>query len=63
MRRFKSPEQAQRFLEEHDILAPYFRLKQHFLSAAQYRVEREHRFQIWATIYLANTGFATMVSA
>ena len=50
MRRFKSPEQAQRFLEVHDVLAPHFRPKRHLLSAAQYRVEREQRFQVWHKI-------------
>ncbi len=39
LRRFKSPEQAQRFLEVHDLLAPHFRPKRHLLSAAQYQAE------------------------
>ncbi len=46
MRRFKSPEQAQRFLEVHDLIAPHFRPKRHLLSAAQYRAKREQQFQI-----------------
>src|SRR4051794_2950166 len=50
MRRFKSPEQAQRFLEVHDLLAPHFRPKRHRLSAAQYRQKREQRFQVWRKI-------------
>ena len=50
MRRFKSPEQAQRFLEIHDLVAPHFRPQRHLLSAANYRVEREQRFQIWHKI-------------
>jgi putative transposase len=53
MRRFKSPEQAQRFLEVHDLLAPHFRPKRHLLPAAQYRVEREQRFQVWRQITTA----------
>ena len=50
MKRFQSPEQAQRFLEMHDLLAPHFRPKRHLLSAAHYRVEREQRFQVWRKI-------------
>ena len=50
MRRFKSPEQAQPFLEVHDLIAPHFRPKRHLLSAAQYRAEREQRFQDWQRI-------------
>jgi putative transposase len=50
MRRFKSPGQAQRFLEIHDLVAPHFRPKRHQLSAAQYRAEREQRFQVWCQI-------------
>src|SRR4051794_11372155 len=33
-KRFQSPEQAQRFLEIHDIVAAHFRPKRHLLSAA-----------------------------
>jgi putative transposase len=50
MQRFKSPEQAQRFLEVHDLIAPHFHPKRHLLSAAQYRVEREQQFQVWRQI-------------
>ena len=50
MRRFKSPGQAQRFLEVHDLIAPHFRPKRHLLSAAHYRVEREQQFQVWHEI-------------
>ncbi len=46
MRRFKSLEQAQRFLEVHDLIAPHFRPKRHLLSAARYLVKREQQFQI-----------------
>jgi DDE domain len=37
MKRFQSPEQAQRFLEIHDIVAAHFRPKRHLLSAAHYQ--------------------------
>ena len=53
MRRFKSPEQAQRFLEVHELIAPHFRPKRHRLSAAQYRAETEQRFQVWRKITAA----------
>jgi len=53
MRRFKTPEQAQRFLEVHDLIAPHFRPKQHRLSAVHYRAEREKRFQVWDKITTA----------
>jgi putative transposase len=36
MRRFKSPEQAQRFCETHDLIAPHFRPKRHLILAVQY---------------------------
>ncbi len=36
MKRFESPEHAQRFLEVHDIVAAHFRPKRHKLSAKDY---------------------------
>jgi hypothetical protein len=53
MKRFKSPEHAQRFLEVHDILAAHFRPKRHLLSAAQYQAERKNRFETWREIIAA----------
>jgi putative transposase len=53
MRRFKSPEQAQRFLEVHDLITPHFRPQRHLLSAAHYRAEREQRFQMWQQVTTA----------
>ncbi|MBV8902494.1 MAG: hypothetical protein JOZ22_02565 [Acidobacteriia bacterium] len=53
MRRFQSPEQAQRFLEVHDLVAPHFRPQRYLLSAAQYRAERGQRFQAWRKITTA----------
>jgi len=47
MKRFKSPEHAQRFLETHGILAAHFRPKRHLLSAAHYHAERQSRFDTW----------------
>ena len=37
MRRFKSGEHAQRFVEVHGIVASHFRPRRHLLSAADYR--------------------------
>jgi putative transposase len=53
MQRFKSPEQAQRFLEVHDLVASHFRPKWHQFSVAHYRVEREQRFQVWRQITIS----------
>jgi putative transposase len=53
MQRFQSPEQAQRFLEVHDLVTPHFRPKRHLLSAAHDRVEREQRWQVWHQITIA----------
>ena len=47
MRRFKSAEHAQRFVEVHGIIASHFRPRRHLLSAADYRRLRSQRFQIW----------------
>ena len=47
MKRFKSPDHAQRFLEVQGIVAGHFRPKRHVLKAAEYRVERTKRFQVW----------------
>ena len=53
MKRFKSPEHAQRFLEVHDIVAAHFRPKRHLLSAAQYQTERRNRFETWQQVTAA----------
>ena len=50
MKRFKSPEHAQRFLEVQGIVAQHFRPKRHLLRAARYRRERERRFQVWQEV-------------
>jgi putative transposase len=47
MKRFKSPEHAQRFLEVQGVMAAYFRPKRHLLNAPAYRAERQRRFQVW----------------
>jgi putative transposase len=36
MQRFKSPQQAQRFLSAHSMIHGHFRLRRHLMSADQY---------------------------
>ena len=47
MRRFKSAEHAQSFIEVHGIIASHFRPRRHLLSAADYRVLRSKRSRMW----------------
>jgi putative transposase len=47
MQRFKSPEQAQRFLSVHSMIYGHFRRRRHLMSADQYRRARDKAFQIW----------------
>jgi putative transposase len=47
MQRFKSPEQAQRFLSSHAMIYGHFRPRRHRMSANQYRRARARAFQIW----------------
>ena len=48
MGRFKSPQQAQRFLSVHDQTAAVFRPRRHRLSARSYRHARQDAFGLWA---------------
>jgi len=57
LKRFKSPEHAQRFCERHDVIAPHFRPKRHRLSARRYRAEREVRFETWRVITASARSF------
>src|SRR3954451_10710630 len=50
MKRFKSAEQAQHFLEVQGIVAEHFRPKRHLLRAASYRRERDRRFRVWQEV-------------
>jgi putative transposase len=50
MQRFKSPEQAQRFLETFSAGCNHFRLRRHRLSAERYRQTMRKRFQQWREI-------------
>jgi putative transposase len=54
MRRFKSGEHAQRFLEVHGIIASHFRPRRHLLSATDYRHIRSKRFRIWNEVTRAS---------
>ena len=50
MQRFKSPEQAQRFLETFSAVCNQFRPRRHRLSAERYRQTMRRRFQQWREI-------------
>ena len=47
MQRFKSPEQAQRFLSSHAMIYGHFRPRRHLMTAAQYRRTRDKAFRVW----------------
>ncbi len=50
MRCFKSVGHAQRFLSAHGPIREHFCPRRHHLTAAVYREERAHRFQVWSHI-------------
>jgi len=47
MRRFKSMQQAQRFLNVHAAVYNFFNLARHTLSAKNYRLLRQGAFASW----------------
>jgi putative transposase len=47
MQRFKSPEQAQRFLSAHAMIYGHFRPRRHLMTADAYRRARAKAFRIW----------------
>jgi putative transposase len=47
MQRFKSPQQAQRFLSAHGILYGHFRPRRHLMTAGNYRRARAKAFRVW----------------
>ena len=56
MQRFKSPEQAQGFLETFSAICNHFRPRRHRFPAGCYRQIMRERFQQWREIaYLAPT--------
>ena len=50
MRRFKSQEQAQRFLAPFGLIGGHFRVGRHRLKAEHYRQEMAQRFQTWREV-------------
>ncbi len=50
MRRFKSTQQAQRFLTVHEVVYNLFNLGRHLVSAKNYRVFRSRAFASWNCI-------------
>ena len=47
MRRFKSTQQAQRFLSAHAAVYNLFNLGRHLVSAKYYRIFRDNAFASW----------------
>jgi putative transposase len=47
MRRFKSPQQAQRFLSVHGVVQNLFRFGRHHLKAVHYGILRRRPFSDW----------------
>jgi putative transposase len=47
MQRFKSPEQAQRFLSAHAMIYCHFRPRRHLMTAGEYRHARVNAVQVW----------------
>ena len=57
MKRFKSSEQAQRFLSVFESINAPFRLRRHLLSATRYRLLLNQSFHLWN-----KTAFAALVA-
>jgi putative transposase len=55
MQRFKSPEQAQRFLSAHAMIYGHFRPRRHLMTADQYRRSRNKAFRVWQQETCAQT--------
>ena len=53
MRRFKSIDQAQRFLETHAVVSNLFNLSRHLVSASDYRDLRHGAFASWEKVTVA----------
>jgi putative transposase len=47
MQRFKSPEQAQRFLSAHGMIYGHFRPRRHLMTATTYQRARAKAFRVW----------------
>ena len=55
MQRFKSPEQAQRFLSAHAMIYGHFRPRRHLMTAEHYRCARARAFRVWRQETCART--------
>ena len=53
MRRFKSPNQAQRFLHIHGVVQNLFRVGRHLLRSANHRILRARSFAVWTAVTAA----------
>ena len=53
MKRFQTPEQAQRFLSNFESINAIFRHRRHLLSAACHRRRLKHALQLWRATVLA----------
>ena len=47
MKRFQSPQQAQRFLSVFESINAPFRMRRHLLSATRYRLLLKQAFHLW----------------
>ena len=56
MQRFKSPDQAQRFLSSHAMIYGHFRPRRHLMTAARYRRARAEAFRAWREETCARTA-------
>ena len=54
MRRFKSADHAQRFVEVHGVIGSHFRPRRPLLTAADYRRLRSNQFRIWNEVTRAS---------
>ena len=56
MQRFKSPEQAQRFLSAHSMIYGHFRPRRHLITPAQHRRVSAEAFRVWQQETCAQTA-------
>ena len=50
MKRFKSPDQAQKFLNRFEFIRQYTKPKRHLLSSSEYRSTLKYRLKVWGRI-------------
>lgn len=56
MQKFKSADQAQRFLSAHALIYGHFRPRRHLMAAASYRLTRTKAFRVWQQETCAHRG-------